>query len=181
MVDYLKIKLKNQYGSNVIIGSQKYFDNAYISYEIIDFDVISYNIVKLSIDDSVIVKNLELLAKSIYYFYNNTDPVTSVLVEKFQNSTLKILFRQILERLPLLNEFEITDLEYGFSLEKPNSRAEIELTTCSLFKDCKINKSSYTYHGLTEKEINSKSNNSDFSVNVVLSEDFKRQFKNVVF
>lgn len=181
MVDYLKIKLKNQNGINVIIGSQKYFDNAYLSYEITNPEIVSSEIIQLSINDYVIVKNLDLLAKSIYYFYNNTDPVTSVLVEKFQNSTLKILIKQILERLPLLNEFEITDLEYGFSLEKPNSRAEIELRTCGLFKDCKINKSSYTYNGLTEKEINSKSNNSDFSVNVVLSEDFKRQFKNVVF
>lgn len=181
MVDYLKIKLKNQNGINVIIGSQKYFDNAYLSYEIMNPEIVSSEIIQLSINDYVIVKNLDLLAKSIYYFYNNTDPVTSVLVEKFQNSTLKILIKQILERLPLLNKFEITDLEYGFSLEKPYSRAEIELTTCSLFKDCKINKSSYTYHGFNEKKINSKSNYSDFSVNVVLSEDFKRQFKNVVF
>ena len=181
MVDYLIIKLKNQYGLNVIIGSQKYFDNAYISYEIIDIDIISDDIVKLSINDTFIVKYLDLLAKSMYYFYNNTDTITSVLFEKFQNSTLKIIFKQILKRLPLFNEFEITEIEYGFSLEKPNSRAEIELITCSLFKDCKINKSSYTYHGINEKKINSKSNYSDFSVNVVLAKDFKRQFKNLVF
>lgn len=181
MVDFLKIKLKNQNGLNVIIGSQKYFDNAYLSYEITNPEIVSSEIIQLSINDYVILKNLDLLAKSMYYFYNNTDPVTSVLFEKFQNSTLKIIFKQILKRLPLFNEFEITEIEYGFSLEKPNSRAEIELITCSLFKDCKINKSSYTYHGINEKKINSKSNYSDFSVNVVLAKDFKRQFKNLVF
>lgn len=181
MVDYLKIKFKNQYGLNVIIGSQKYFDNAYISYEIIDFDVISYNIVKLSIDDSVIVKNLDLLAKSMYYFYNNTDPATSVLFEKFKDSTLKILVKKILIRLPLLKGFNITHIEYGFNLENATTRSKIELTTRNLFKNCRTIKSSYTYYGNNGNKINSKSICTNFSVNVVLSEDFKRQFKNVVF
>lgn len=181
MVDYLKIKLKNQYGLNVIIGSQKYFDNAYLSYEIRNPEVVSNDIIKSSIDDSIIVNNLDLLAKSIYYFYNNTDPVTSVLIEKFQNSTLRIVIKQILKRIPFLREFEITHLEYGFHLENPVTVSEIKLTTRKLFNDCRVIKFSCTCQGLIKKEMDTKYNCSDFSINVVLSKDFKRQFKNEVF
>jgi hypothetical protein len=135
----------------------------------------------MSIDDPITIKNFDLLAKSFYYFYNNTDHVTSVLVEKFQNSTFKILVKQIVKRLPFLKDFEIINIEYGFNLENPVTRAEIELTTSSLFNYCRVNKTSFTYQGFNEKKINSKSICSDFSVNVVLSKNFKRQFKNLVF
>lgn len=175
MVDYLKIKLKNQYGLNVIIGSQKYFDNTHLSYEIRNPEVVSNDIIKSSIDDSIIVNNLDLLAKSIYYFYNNTNPVTSVLIEKFRDSTLKILVKEILIRLPFLKGFKITHIEYGFNLENSVTRAKIELTTKSLFKDCRLKESSYTHRGFTENRINSKSICSDFSVNIVLSNQIKTQ------
>jgi hypothetical protein len=177
MVDYLKIKLKNQNGVNVIIGSQKYFDNAYLSCEIMNPDVISNDIVKSSIEDSIVIKNFDLLAKSIYYLYNSTDPITASQIEKFRNCTFKFLIIQILKRLPFLSEFKITDVEYGFELDNSVTKAKIELTTSRLFKNCNINRPSFSYYKLGKNEINSETICLAFSVNVVLSEDLKKNLK----
>jgi hypothetical protein len=177
MENYLKIKLKTQNGVNVIIGAEKYFDIAFLSYEIMNPNVVSNEIVELQVDDSIIVKNLDLIAKTFFYFYNNPNPVTRLLIIEFQNSSFKILVKQIFQRFPLFEEFEITEIDYGFNLDNPVTRGEIELITSILFNNCSTNKSSYNYYASCKNNINSKSKCLNFSLNIVLSRELKQCLK----
>lgn len=183
MVDYLKIGLSNPNGVNIIIGTQQHSNNATLTCEIRNLETIFADEIKLTIDDTTVNDNLKFLAESFCHFYNDCDLINEISIEQFSNETLKIILIKIFKRLPFLKNFQITHIGFGFSLsfEKYASRSKIEVITSKLFKKSNVNKATYAYYGLSEKDINSKSKCSAFSLNIVLENELKAQFKNVIF
>lgn len=175
MVDFVKIILKTQEGTEVILGSKKHFDNAYLACQIMDFEKVHPEEIKLFIADNVVNGQMAYLAKSIYLFYNGLKPRNSVSLHHFSKREIHLILKSILERIAFLKSSQITHLEFGFSLEHFTSRKKIDYITQELFKESKVELISTT----TSSEINSSHNQesiySAFSIKINLSSVFKKQ------